>query len=282
MLPLLNWNASRWTPRLFFLLVTGLFHPLLNGLWPVVTQQDYLPWIPLVAVHFAAILVLVGDKLNQRWRSWMPRCLLPVIVIAIEGGLMLKHEPILNRHRSDRQIQALATVLKLADPGEYVMDAKGETIFRRRPYYFVLENLTMRQLSRGTLIDEIPARLIETRTAVVRLSDRMPAGTQEFIARNYLSVGHARVLGKMLAPARDGVIRFQIAVPERYSLETPAGAISGNLDGQKLNGPRWLDTGEHELVTSAPAMGAAVVWARAGERGFTPFRGREIKPVSED
>ena len=36
----------------------------------------------------------------------------------------------------------LADVLRLSRPQEYVMDLKGETVFRRRPFYYTIEAVT--------------------------------------------------------------------------------------------------------------------------------------------
>ena len=51
----------------------------------------------------------------------------------------------------DRDLAIIRDVGALTMPGECVMDAKGETIFRRRPYYYAFEGFTEERIERGLL-----------------------------------------------------------------------------------------------------------------------------------
>jgi hypothetical protein len=65
-------------------------------------------------------------------------------------------------------------------------------------------------------------------------------------------------------------IRFVVAIPARYTILTPAGPARGRLDGVELAAPRQLAAGPHLFEPrSAPPL--ALLWARAAERGFSPF-----------
>lgn len=270
MLPMLGTNLERGLRRLFLLLATGLFYPLLHGFWPVITPQDYLPWYPLLPISLAPALWWAGDALAARSKAWIPRFALPVLLLAAEVAGIFQARPIFS-HPNDRRVEALARVLRLADPGDYVLDAKGETIFRPRPCYLVMESLTRRQLENGTIDDDVIPRLIATRTAVVRSSGRVAPEVHAFIEENYIALEHVRVLGKFLPPARNGVINFDVTIPERYAFETKKGEVGGTIDGDPVTASRWLDAGPHELKVAQSNHEVVLIWARAKERGLSLF-----------
>jgi hypothetical protein len=80
------------------------------------------------------------------------------------------------------------------------------------------------------------------------------------------------VLGKILPPARDGVVTFNVTIPERYAFEVRDGVAGGTIDGEPLTGSYWLTAGLHELHLAEPADEVLIVWARAAERGISPFQ----------
>ena len=59
------------------------------------------------------------------------------------------------RNMTEDKIGMVTTVLRLTNPSEYVMDSKGETIYRNRPFYYVLEELTGMRLKEGLIKDTI-------------------------------------------------------------------------------------------------------------------------------
>ena len=70
------------------------------------------------------------------------------------------------RARSGSGLKILAEVLRLTDPDDYVMDAKCGATFRRRPFYYALEDATQARIQLGLIKDGIVERLIATRTCV--------------------------------------------------------------------------------------------------------------------
>jgi hypothetical protein len=360
MLPGVRQEPDRGYRRLFLFLVTGLFYPLLRIFWPVVTTQDYLPWLPLVPIFAVAGSTWTRDWLDRRFPSnvpwlllWIPIVaallfwgftrdllpdedatkrslvsivlsplveissaelaakrnatlvalvpiylvgafgwflrwrqtrgptrvawlLVPTLLLAGEIAYILTDEPLFAQ-AEQRRIGHLAAALRLVDPGEYVLDTKGETIFRPRPTYLVLETLTIRQIKSGRIQDDIIPRLIETRTAFVRASNRMMPSTQNFISKNYVHVDGGRVLGKRVAAAPNVATEFEITIPERYSIITPSGPVEGTIDGQPIDGPVWLEAGRHKIVSRDAAGQVVVIWARALERGFSPYNTTETQ-----
>ena len=267
--PLFATEPRRATQQVFLILSAGLFYPVLHGFWRMITQQDYVPWFPLLALLVAPYVLLV-ERCAHRWGPRLAAALL-LLLSACELHWLLHDAPIFGAG-SIHHIAAIAEALRLTDRGEYVMDPKGDLIFRPRPYYYALETLTRKRLAAGLLKDELPERLVETRTAVIKISSvRMTERSLEFIRANYLPVGYLAVLGKQLAPAQNGVTSFEVTIPERYSVITKQGSVIGTLDGQTLDGARWLAAGPHELRLASPAPDAYLIWTRALERGFSPF-----------
>jgi len=166
-------------------------------------------------------------------------------------------------------------VLRLTEPSDYVLDMKGESIFRRRPIYYVLEAITRARLERGFFPDNIRERIIATRTCVTAARiDRFPDGVRTFIESNYLLLGEVRVAGRYLNVQDrdpDRPIAFEVAIPARYSVVARSGGAAGLLDGEPYTGPRFLEAGPHTFTPSSTADRLALVWAQAIERGFTPF-----------
>jgi hypothetical protein len=153
------------------------------------------------------------------------------------------------------------------------MDAKGELVFRRRAYFYALETLTLRRMSLGLIPDDICERLIATRAAVLNASGRLTPRTRTFVRENYLRLGRLRVLGKQPAAPISGKIEFDVVIPEVYAFIDAKGTVSGTIDGNPIDGPRALAAGHHEIAVDTDVETVAVVWARAVEKGYSPFFG---------
>jgi hypothetical protein len=270
MLPAVRQEPVRGYRRLFLFLVAGLFYSLLRGFWPVVTTQDYMPWMPLLPIFAVAGFTWAQGWIHNRFHVALPWLLAPALVLAGEVVWILNTEPVFTANERKRVLH-LAEVLQLAAPGEYVLDAKGDTIYRPRPTYLVFETLTRGQLLSGRIQDDTVPNLVSKRVAVVRLSDRMMPDTKRFVEKNYVRVDGARVLGKRLATNARQPLTFEIAVPERYAFVGSKGPVSGTIDGQPINGPLTLEAGPHELVVTNHHGETTVIWARALERGFSPY-----------
>ena len=83
---------------------------------------------------------------TTRWRfGWV----LPLVVVLAESALILRQAPPWVDETGDK-IQFVRDVLKLTNPADYVMDSKGEAIYRRRPSNLILEGVTTRGIKAGT------------------------------------------------------------------------------------------------------------------------------------
>ena len=243
-------EADRWrVQRLFFLLAACGYPLLLVSFWPLLTLQDCLPAVPpLVLVVVAAVFWRRLHPASDRKQfsrltvagEWPGITVTAMLILGEITTIFCIHGPWRNRTAPDRKL--LATTLRLTSPGDPVMDNKGETIFRRRPFYYALEGITQERLRRGLIADDLPERLIATRTAVVHLS-LLPLRSQVFVRDNYLTIGVLSVLGKtagLVASSTDSLLcryAFRIEIPARYIvLDGNNVPVAGQMDGHPLTG----------------------------------------------
>src|SRR5205807_3400368 len=106
-------------------------------LWPILEPQDILPIAPLVLILVpGAISVLFEPFAGSRYLSLT----LGFLTVAEIMILFLTDPP--GRHVMDEKIGMISNVLRLTQKSDFVMDPKGEPVFRRRVFYYVLENMT--------------------------------------------------------------------------------------------------------------------------------------------
>lgn len=259
-------------------LTAGIYLAAIHLLWPLFTTQDLLPFFPLLAVVATGLVMRRWDHrpvgaAGPSGRRVSAAWALSGIAL-LEIGLLLAFEPPW-RDNTGRQTRLLDQVLRLTEPADYVLDQKGETIFRRRPIYYVMETITGSLMRRGDLPESIPEQAIATRTCVAADGiARFPERTRRFVEQNYLAVGQVRVAGRFLpiiAPAHDRPILFEVAIPARYAVVSEQGPAAGSLDGLPYTGPRFLPAGRHAFTPARGGGRLALVWARAVEKGFSPF-----------
>lgn len=256
-------DAKAGARRALIFLTAGIYIAAIHCFWPLVTAQDSLPSIPMVAA--LGVPLVLGGRPGLPWR--------PLSVVALELVLLLSIE-VPWRNFAVLQIDTLSEVLGLTGPGQSVMDLKGEAIYRPRPYYYALEALTQARLRAGLIRDDIAARLVATRTMVVlQDSYQFPERSRRFMNANYIGVGRWRAAGQWLIPAAGDPTRrrdFEIAIPARYAVISARGRGDGRVDGEPYRGPRVLAAGRHAYLPGPNEGRVGVVWADALERGFAP------------
>jgi hypothetical protein len=254
--------------RAAFLLATGsVYLVLLWSLWPLVTAQDYMPVQPLIWLLIVPPLANAAETQTGRVSA----------LVAIEAVVLLLWIPPVHRWRDSPQQHAalIADVLRVTDSSDTIVDLKGETVYRRRTPYFVFETITRQLLASGDLADDTPKRAVSQRTFVA-VDDNwaFPARTRAFLNEFYIRTGHLRVAGAMLRPVGDRAAEdFDIAIPGAYAIVTAHGPATGLLDGHRVDRVMDLPAGHHVFVPDRDPQPAAVLWARAWHRGFTPFAG---------
>ena len=264
----------------FFVLLSGAQYVLLSTVWPVHTRQDLLPFYPLFTVLLSGVLLARPERSPGPRRAWTwsaPRAaLLPGALVACLGLALLPALTSILARGIAPQERLLREVLTLTDKKDYVLDLKGQAVYRNRPFYYALETMTLERMARGLIMDTIPERCVETRTCVAPSDIRgFPPRAREFLSDHYVVVGGWRVAGVVLDPAAAGGagsgLPFDLVIPARYAVQAASGAAPGSIDGRPYNGPLDLAAGHHELQPGPGTGRLAVIWAQAAERGFSPF-----------
>ena len=248
--------------RTLVFLTGALFLLLLQCFWPLATHQNYLPAVPLLSLSAAP------------WALRLKKTGAPLLLLVAAGQIavaLLTKSPFSTRSLHDQAL--VAHVLQLTQPSDFVMDSKGETVFRRRPFYYVLETLTLRRLEMGLLPDTIAQEMARKRTCVALLK-RLPEKTRQWVTRYYVPVTwQLFVTGCFLPPSAEagGPRPFEVAIAAEYVVASAEGPVPGMLDGAACNGPVFLNQGPHTFSCSETGP-LAVFWAQAAARGFTPFQ----------
>ncbi len=248
--------------RFFFGFATALFFLLLFGWWLLISPRDFLAFLPLLIIFFVAFV--------ER-RSGKPA--LVYVAVALVSIFFLWRYTDGFRNQTREFSTMLHQTLLLSQPGEPVMDYKGESIFRPRPFRYPFEYITRNAVKRGLLRDTIPEDVVRAKAYVAQADGPFwPPRAKAFLSANFIDMGRMRAAGKALP--RGGA--FTIAIPGRYVMIGHNGLVNGLLDGSRydpepFSGGRYLAAGEHHFAADGPPQSLAVVWAPAFERGFSPF-----------
>ena len=276
--------------RGFVFLVCAIYLITLRSFWRWLTRQDYLPFDPLAFIFLAAGLFWVEDKFHGlRAARTPPLAALPVVLAVAECVLLLLTRPFWH-DRTREETELLSDVLALTNPGDYVFDRKGETIFRQRCFRPVLEPLTLERIGRGVIPDNMAQCCINTSTCVVaiHITSSMEAGTRTgkipsaalaFFKQNYVKISDGlQVAGMMLKPSSSDrpYAEFEVTIPTFYKIVERDGVVSGLLDGAQYDGARFLGAGKHRFIPSAAGGPLVLFWAQAADRGFSPFSARHL------
>lgn len=263
--------------RSIMLIAAGSIVTLLYSYWPLIERETLLPFIPSVMVIAGALLVWPAEFLsNCRKRSMLLFSLLPFAAVAWLVVLMLLRSPP-NQNKVAVFIEQIALILHLTDKDDLIMDGKGESIYRHRPFYFALEPLTQNRMSAGMISDDIPQQMIRTRTCVATLNQLRGADIV-FVRDNYLHVS-SRILvagHRFKHNPDDAPLEFNNLIAARYTLISKTGPVTALLDGQPFTGPLFLGAGPHSIQIKNTKGPVALVWAQAVERGYSPFADFEI------
>src|SRR6266571_4871669 len=257
--------------RAFVFLFCGFYVLALQSFWNLLTRQDYLPYYPLAFVFVSAALFSISSYLARsdlHVSHYLRRLPLPAYVAVVEFLLVIATRPFwIDRARIETNL--LRGVLRLTDPGDFVLDCKGETIFRQRCFWPVTESIMLERLMRHLVADNAAERAIETRACVAAMKGRMPIHAKKFIWKNYISVGNdLKVAGRFLKPSAIESTRmeFEVVIPAPYKIIARDGPVTGTLDGTPYEGARFLAPGEHTFVQTSSRTQLAALWARAVDR----------------
>jgi len=259
----------------FVFVTAGFFFTALLSFWPFLSRQDYLPFYPLAFVICTGAVLTVWDRWTRHrdiakiWRAVPMPALFGVCELLVA---LLVHPFWVDKAKLESDL--LRTTLKLTEPGDFVFDRRGETVFRQRCFYPIIETFTKERIRRGLMADNTIQRCIDTRTCVAILPDDMPLATFRFLEQNYLPIGNRlRVAGIRLHSSTDEKhFDFEIVIPASYKIiARDVGTVMGVLDGERYEGKeRFLSPGTHTFVQTSTGHDLVVFWAQAVDRHFRP------------
>jgi len=269
--------------RAFIFLICGFYTPALYSFWNLLTRQDFLPYYPLAFVLISGALLAVSPHLAKyglRLSHYL-RCVpLPAVTALVGLVFVIATRPFwIDRAKVETNL--LRGVLKLTDPGDYVLDCKGETIFRQRCFWPVTESIMAERFARKLVVDNAAQRAVETHTCVAAMKGRMPWRAKQFIWKNYISVGNdLKVAGRFLRRSATDSRRmdFQVLIPAPYKIIARDGPVTGMLDGTPYEGARFLAPGQHTFVQTSSRTQLAFLWAQAVDRNFLPDKYSQPRP----
>jgi len=234
--------------RSFVFVTAGFFFTALLSFWPFLSRQDYLPFYPLAFVICTAKI----------WRV-MP---VPALFGVCELLVALLVHPFWE-DKAKLESGLLRDALKLTEPGDFVFDRRGETVFRQRCFYPIIETFTEERIRRGWMADNVIQRCIDTHTCVAVLPGAMPSATLRFLEQNYLPIGdRLRVAGVLLHSPTDGKrFAFETVIPASYKIiARDVGTVMGVLDGERYEGKeRFLSPGTHTFVQTSTGHDLVVI-----------------------
>jgi hypothetical protein len=242
------------TPRVRFYLgvCAAIFTITIMGFWVLISPRDFLPMMPLFAIALTAAIMHRAPRASF--------AILTSLAIALLLNTAYYAEWFRDAQRE--QTTMLHQALTLTHPGEPLMDYKGETIYRRRPFYFIFEKIGRGAVHRGFLRDTVADAMVREHCYVAQADGHFwPAKARTFLNENFLDMGRLRAAGQWIRS--DGT--FSIAIDGDYAIVDKSGLVSG---------PSHLGAGAHRFITARRDR-LAVLWAPAFARGFSPFHPKD-------
>ena len=252
-------RTTSW--RFFFAVATAIFFATLCSFWILISPRDFLPFLPFVAIFLVA------------WMTRWEKLFLPAMAaITIVSLISIGYYAAWLTNRTREFITMENQLLRLSRPGEQLIDYKGETIYRPRPYYYILEFITRNAIAKGLIPDTLPEDLVKKECHLAQADgEQWPDRARDFMRANFIDLGRLRASGQWLRP--DG--SFDVAIPGDYVILSKHGEVDGVLDGLRYHGGLRLAAGTHRF-TGPPGERLAYLWAPAYARGFSPFHLQDL------
>lgn len=259
-----------------FLLLQILFYMiLLESYWPLVTDQDFIPVTPLAFIVLLGIVQrFIESRAGGVAEFTLPRALRRafVVILCFEVLISVAMKTPWGNHVSKFALET-NEVLSLSNPDEFVMDQKGETIFRHRPFFYALENITIERLKQGLIKDTIFQSLSENKCGVIRKMT-FPPESQAKVESNYLPVGDKILIAGKRLESRESnsEFKFEIEIPGEYVLLSHDSPATGKLNGALWQGRANFGAGHYVFSPDVPTPEIVLFWAAAFQRGARPVR----------
>lgn len=222
-------------------------------------KQTFLPAYPiLIAAACHLILSL------RRWRPWQVATMGGGVCAGLAIAMIWGSPPWRDAMAAHRE--GLRAILTHTAPGDFVMDMKGETIFRQRPVYLAYVGNTRRAMAEGRLAAPDPQKLLETRTAyAIDRTAGFPDAMQDFLKETYVRTDAGlRVAGRWLKPSWENgrwVAQIGTVIPGSYVL----------LEEGRVAGEPFLDETKPSTLVFPDRRARCLFWKAAWESGLRPL-----------
>ncbi|WP_163328497.1 hypothetical protein GFV12_02730 [Desulfurobacterium thermolithotrophum] len=233
-------------------------------IYPERQSQTTMPIRLLVYLWLLIILVYFFKKIRKENVKLLQISMFFILFMykSLHPNLFIDH--------NEQYKKSLALLLSLAGKNDYVMDAKGESIFWKRPYYYGLEEFTSMRLKKGLLKDKIVPELVKHNTHLIFLFDggaRFPRKDLTFIKNNYLPADKwVLIAGKKINK------KFKVTIPGNYIIINQNGKkVKGILNGNSYVGNKvFLSSGFYEFVPKLKEKSVYIYWYKAYKKGVLP------------
>jgi len=260
---------NRLSPRRAVFFTPVIFSLAVLALYPVREAQTMFPFLTLAYLLLAALAV------EGAWRAFAGSRARRLALLCLVSGVIcvrLVSEKAFEPNNAGYRGE-LGALLKLQpDAGGTVMDAKGESLFWRRPFFYALETFAVQGIRAGTIKDTVPRDSVREGTPVVFLKYpwRFSPADLAFFSENYLPICGTPAV--MAAGRRLGGEKFEVPLALSYRLLCAGGAAAGGLlDGKKYEGAAVaLAAGTHAFKATPGCRAPLLVWDRAAETGALP------------
>jgi hypothetical protein len=257
-------DGVRGGARAAVFLAAAAYVALVAGWSPSLKKQTFLAAYP--------ILILGGWCLAERalrgrwgWNAWRITAAGAAVWGVLLAHLTAESRPWRDGMAAHRAL--LRDVLALTEPGETLMDVKGETVFRRRPIRMIYVLATERALALWRIKDDDPEALRSSgTTAAVAAGAGLPAAMRAFLKDHYVPVGEGwlRVAGQVMKPSwRDGrwIAAADLVAPGEYVVVR---------DGRVEEVRTFERAGEQAVDFGSDRRHAILMWKRAADAGYLP------------
>jgi hypothetical protein len=239
---------------------------------PAVYQHAWLPLLPVIAVYAGLALATLAEWARRSPSGWR----VGAAVVAIVGAVVIPAGALVAfavRNQNTADLMLMRAELRLACPGEPVLDGTALYVFRPAAYrYGTLVRGIREWVARGEIAEEVIADDIRAARAPVAHADfrirGMVGPVADALRRHYVKGPPGLlVAGAEVSASTDGGRALIELLRSGPHLLTFAPALRVALDGTVVRrGWVTLDRGRHEVTWQGQGGTIRLVAANCAER----------------